>query len=102
MASQADITSLHAVSYVAHSSFALVFPLHLLYLVLFTPIPALVYLSGLSAAIKIHLSGRTFDSPATMHDTTFPTIKFLLLVSWLTLGVTLPGLIWFAAISLAS
>ncbi|TEB35071.1 hypothetical protein FA13DRAFT_1438554 [Coprinellus micaceus] len=84
-------------SYVVHSTFSLIFPLHLLYLKLTTPYTVSEILKGLSIAVTKHLTPR--DAPRPHR---FPRFAFVRLVSLLTIGVTYPGLLWFAAISLAS
>ncbi|KAJ6509514.1 hypothetical protein C8R47DRAFT_1098993 [Mycena vitilis] len=82
--------------YLVHSSFAIIFPCHLLYLTLTTKYSAAALCNGLNVALINHL---------TPHQTSlskFPTFQFLRLVLALTLGITYPGLLWFCAISLAS
>lgn len=81
-------------SYVVHSSFALIFPLHALYLVLF---------HGYSAAsLRDILFWVITDHLAPQDLTKFPLVPFLRLASVCTLGITLPALLWYAAISLTS
>lgn len=84
-------------SYIVHSTFSLIFPLHLLYLKLTTPYTVSTILKGLSIAITKHLTPN--DAP---HPRRFPRTSFARLVVLMTVGVTYPGLLWFAAISLAS
>ncbi|KAJ3544357.1 hypothetical protein NMY22_g2804 [Coprinellus aureogranulatus] len=83
--------------YVVHSTFSLIFPLHLLYLKLTTPHTTSAILRGLSIAVTKHLVSE--DTPRPHR---FPRVAFARLVFLLTIGVTYPGLLWFAAISLAS
>ncbi|TFK41180.1 hypothetical protein BDQ12DRAFT_428998 [Crucibulum laeve] len=83
--------------YVVHSSFFIIFPLHLLYLTTTTKYSASSLIKGLSIAITDHLSPLE-----TSGLSEFPFFKFSRLVIVLTVGVTYPGLLWFAAISLAS
>ncbi|KAG7450539.1 uncharacterized protein BT62DRAFT_991448 [Guyanagaster necrorhizus] len=84
--------------YVVHSSFALIFPLHLLYLRVTTNHSTKSLLNGLSAAVSNHLS------PPPCHPSAagFPRFRFVSLILALTIGMTFPGLLWFAAITLAS
>ncbi|KAJ2921784.1 hypothetical protein H1R20_g15310, partial [Candolleomyces eurysporus] len=83
--------------YLVHSTFSLIFPLHILYLTTTTQYSASSLLKGLSIAITHHLTPR--DAPRPHR---FPRAAFIKLVSLLTIGVTYPGLLWFAAVSLAS
>ncbi|KAJ2920311.1 hypothetical protein MD484_g242, partial [Candolleomyces efflorescens] len=83
--------------YLVHSTFSLIFPLHLLYLTITTQYSASSLLKGLSIAITHHLTPRDAPRP---HK--FPRAAFIKLVSLLTIGVTYPGLLWFAAVTLAS
>ncbi|KAJ3499872.1 hypothetical protein NMY22_g19465 [Coprinellus aureogranulatus] len=83
--------------YVVHSTFSLIFPLHLLYLKLTTSHTTSAILRGLSIAVTKHLVSE--DTPRPHR---FPRVAFARLVFLLTIGVTYPGLLWFAAISLAS
>ncbi|KAH8835294.1 hypothetical protein DL96DRAFT_1573645, partial [Flagelloscypha sp. PMI_526] len=78
--------------WVVHSSFAIIFPLHLLYLTLIKKYSTESLRNGLSIAITNHLA------PAS---TSFPQARFLALISIMTIGLTAPGLMWFAAVSLA-
>lgn len=83
--------------YLVHSSFAIIFPLHLLYLAVTTKYTTTALFRGLQLAITNHLS----PTPRS-GSRSFPTFKFCRLVMALTAGITLPGLLWFASISLAS
>jgi hypothetical protein len=93
-----DEADCHFHSYLAHSSLAIIFPLHLLYLVGTTKHSTSALISGLQLAITKQLSPDS-DSPKSRP---FPTLKFLWLIVAFTFAVTLPGLLWFASISLAS
>ena len=84
-------------SYVAHSSFSIVFPLHVMYLRLVTGRPVKYYLNGLSLAIKRQIAG----VPTGPEDAKFPWPRFATMVGLMTIGITLPGVLWFSAISLA-
>ncbi|PPR05701.1 hypothetical protein CVT26_008942 [Gymnopilus dilepis] len=83
--------------YLVHSSFAIIFPLHLLYLLATTNYTTVSLLRGLSLAISNHLAPGQ-KSP-NYH---FPRAKFIRLILGCTLGITCPALLWFAAVSLAS
>ncbi|KAJ3506897.1 hypothetical protein NLJ89_g6610 [Agrocybe chaxingu] len=84
--------------YIVHSSFAIIFPLHLLYLIATTNHSAVSLLKGLAIAISNHLVTSQKSNDAFK----FPTAKFFRLSLALMVGVTCPGLLWFAAIPLAS
>ncbi|KAJ7225533.1 hypothetical protein GGX14DRAFT_420982 [Mycena pura] len=86
--------------YLVHSSFAIIFPLHLLYLAATTKYSAIALCNGLTIALTDHLTPRHQISRAT--PLRFPTWRFLWLVFALTVGITYPALLWFCAISLAS
>lgn len=80
-----------------HSSLTIIFPLHLLYLLATTEHTATSLLKGLRLAITNHLVPDTGFTAVK-----FPYYKFFRLAIVLTVGITLPGLLWFAAVSLAS
>lgn len=84
-------------SYIVHSSFLIIFPLHVTYLSLTSGRPAKDYMSGLSLAIKRHIAGNLIEPD----DVKFPWPRFATMLGLMTVGVTLPGLLWFCAISLA-
>ena len=75
----------------------IIFPLHLLYLLATTEHTATSLLKGLRLAITNHLVPDTGFTAVKL-----PYYKFFRLVIVLTVGITLPGLLWFAAVSLAS
>ncbi|KAJ6621730.1 hypothetical protein B0H10DRAFT_2017232 [Mycena sp. CBHHK59/15] len=85
--------------YLVHSSFAVIFPFHLLYLTATTKYSAAALCNGLMIALTNHLAPRQ-DSRST--PASFPRFQFLRLIFALTVGITYPALLWFAAISLAS
>ncbi|KAJ7783762.1 hypothetical protein DFH07DRAFT_789030 [Mycena maculata] len=86
--------------YLVHSAFAVIFPVHLLYLTLTNKNYTVSSLcNGLTIALANHLAPHQTSRPVT---STFPRYKFLRLVLALTVGITYPGLLWFCAISLAS
>lgn len=84
-------------SYIVHSSFSILFPLHVTYLSLTTGRPIKDYMSGLSLAIKRHIAG----NPTEPDNAKFPWPRFVTMVGLMTIGVTLPALLWFCAVSLA-
>ncbi|EIM83461.1 uncharacterized protein STEHIDRAFT_63538 [Stereum hirsutum FP-91666 SS1] len=88
-------------NFVAHSSFSIIFPLHLLYLVVWTGHSHRRLLNGLRIAITKHLEPPSRRSGTPLSRTPFPTFKFVRLVFLMTLGVTIPALMWFAAVSMA-
>jgi len=83
--------------YIVHSSFAIIFFFHIAYLVLCTKHTLQDYLDGLSVAIKLHLSPKTRSTSSS----SFPWRRFSRLALLLTIGVTVPSLLWFCAVSLA-
>ncbi|KAI0308234.1 hypothetical protein B0F90DRAFT_138893 [Multifurca ochricompacta] len=86
--------------YIVHSSLALTFPLHLLFLILTTSLSAESLLAGLSLAIKLHFAPND-QSHLTTVRSPFPYFRFLKLIAFLTLGVTIPALLWFVSVSLS-
>ncbi|KIL70856.1 hypothetical protein M378DRAFT_183429 [Amanita muscaria Koide BX008] len=79
--------------YIVHSSFSLIFPLHLLFLRITSGHKISSLLKGLSLAIKDHLASS---------DTAFPLSSLIRLSLLLFVGLTCPALLWFASVSLAS
>ncbi|KAJ7630917.1 hypothetical protein FB45DRAFT_916927 [Roridomyces roridus] len=87
--------------YFVHSSFAIIFPLHLLYLTATKKNYSLSSLyNGLNVALAKHLTPERTQSGGAMPA--FPRFQFLRLVFALTIGITYPSVLWFFAISLAS
>ncbi|KAF8328152.1 uncharacterized protein EI90DRAFT_2974599 [Cantharellus anzutake] len=84
--------------YFAHSSLMIIFPIHVMLLSLYTKIPPTPYLTGLRAALisQMEPTGR----PSRIRA--FPLHKFLRRIILLTTGVTVPGLLWYIAVSLTS
>ena len=68
-----------------------------MYLGLTTGRPVKDYMSGLSLAIKRHIAG----NPIEPEDAKFPWPRFATMLVLMTVGVTLPALLWFCAVSLA-
>lgn len=54
-------------------------------------------MAGLKLKAHEHLHGE-----ASSKLNSFPTKRFALILTWCTIGLTLPSLLWFAAIALAS
>jgi hypothetical protein len=94
------LTCLFSRSYIVHSSFAIIFPLHLLYLILTTSTSLESLLAGLSLAVKIHFAPVDKSRLAILHST-FPYGRLLRLTAFLTVGLTLPALLWFISVSLS-
>jgi hypothetical protein len=86
--------------YIVHSSIAIIFPLHLLYLVLTTSASLESLLAGLSLAVKIHFAPSDRSRLATLQST-FPYGRFLRLTAFLTFGLNFPSLLWFISVSLS-
>jgi len=87
--------------YLVHSSFAVIFPIHLLYLTATTKYTISSLSKGVLFAITNHLTPEASTS-SRFSLTMFPRWQFLRLIFALTVGVTLPALLWFASVSLAS
>ncbi|PPQ63790.1 hypothetical protein CVT24_004332 [Panaeolus cyanescens] len=83
--------------YIVHSSFSIIFPLHLLYLLATTDYTTVSLCKGLAIAITKHL-----DPAQKSINPRFPHRKFIRLTLIMTMGITCPALLWFAAVSLAS
>jgi hypothetical protein len=73
----------------------LVFPLHLLYLIGTSKYNIRSLLDGLRISLVMQLS------PTTPNIGPFPSKQFVYLMIFMLIGVTLPGLLWFAAVPLA-
>jgi hypothetical protein len=78
-----------------HSSFAIIFPLHLLSLVAISGYTLSGLLNGLRMALVSHLSRKSSQVSE------FPTRRFAYLMAFMLVGVTMPGLLWFAALTLS-
>ncbi|KZT02682.1 uncharacterized protein LAESUDRAFT_661140 [Laetiporus sulphureus 93-53] len=85
--------------YIVHSSFAIMLPLHVLFLTLSGKNSPRALWAGLMLALRQHLSPPT--GPVTQ-SSDFPTWRLARLLSFLTAGMTFPALLWFIAVSLAS
>jgi len=86
-------------SYIAHSSLTVIFPIHLLYLVVTSRTPVKDYTSSLKAAFASRLSTAKNIQPEKVP---FPTARLVTLVFAMAAGINIPGLLWYAAVSLAS
>ncbi|KAH9898357.1 hypothetical protein C8Q73DRAFT_641281 [Cubamyces lactineus] len=89
----------YLIFYIVHSSFAVLFPLHLLYLCIVSQLSVRSLWNSVIFAAHNHLAPKTISSAATEHS--FPTRKFSGLLAFLTTCMTLPGLLWFIAVTLA-
>ncbi len=74
-------------------SFAIIFPLHLLYLTRTTGVPASRYLQGIKMSLSQLLVRGLGD--------VFPTGRFITLVGSVTLGATVPGVMWYISVTFA-
>jgi drug/metabolite transporter (DMT)-like permease len=84
--------------WIVHSSFVISFPCHLLYLSLNHPLSSLW--NGLIFAVSQHLNGRAEQSSSTTRK--FPLTKFFGLAFAITAAITVPALLWFAALEMSS
>ncbi|GAW03599.1 duf6 domain [Lentinula edodes] len=87
--------------WIVHSSFVISLPCHLLYLILATPHSFSALWKGLVLANTQHLNGPEHCSSISS-QTKFPVNKFTYLMLTLTAAITMPALLWFAAIEMAS
>ncbi|KAJ4486098.1 hypothetical protein J3R30DRAFT_3655365 [Lentinula aciculospora] len=86
--------------WIVHSSFIVSLPCHLLYLTITTSHSFSALWKGLVFANAQHLNG--IDSRSSISSTRFPVSKFIYLMLTLTAAITMPALLWFAAIEMAS
>jgi hypothetical protein len=84
-------------SYIAHSSFSIVLPLHLFYLKYTTRQSAASHIQRVIATLRQRLT-----PPASAPSRTFPTKRLIVLLSCLTVGITMPAVLWYIAVLLAS
>jgi hypothetical protein len=94
------LSPIFARSYIVHSSLVFAFPVHLLFLVLTTSASLESLLTGLSLALKIQFAPSDQNHLVTLRSP-FPYSRFLRLTAFLTLGATLPALLWFISVSLS-
>ncbi|KAH7104781.1 hypothetical protein BKA62DRAFT_748595 [Auriculariales sp. MPI-PUGE-AT-0066] len=81
--------------YIAHSSFAFSFPLHLAWLSVSSPTPVSEHIDALKDALTTKFTPN-HSSPE------LPIRRILLIILAVTCGVTLPALLWYASVSLTS
>ncbi|OBZ79182.1 hypothetical protein A0H81_01091 [Grifola frondosa] len=96
--SKLDFRQPFLIFYIVHSSFVVMFPLHFLYLLLFSKNSPRAIWAGLMFAMKRHLSPTDVSA---YPQPKFPTWRFVRLLLYLTVGMTVPSLLWFVAVSLA-
>ncbi|EKM61070.1 uncharacterized protein PHACADRAFT_247425 [Phanerochaete carnosa HHB-10118-sp] len=84
------------VFYIVHSAFAIMWPLHFLFLVISSKDSPRAIIRGLYVSLAEHIAPTVFDSPAS-----FPIWGSLRLVVILSLFVSVPALLWFVAITQA-
>ncbi|KAI0363898.1 hypothetical protein BV20DRAFT_64932 [Pilatotrama ljubarskyi] len=84
--------------YIVHSSFTILFPLHLLYLHITSQHSVRSLWASVLHTLRRQLSQA---SSATTAKPNFPTWRFCRFLAVLTTGLTLPGLLWFIAVTLA-
>ncbi|KAJ3558818.1 hypothetical protein NM688_g698 [Phlebia brevispora] len=84
------------VFYVVHCSFSIMFPLHLIYLAVFSKQSLRPVWAGLLHALKEHIAATRFDKMSA-----FPTWGFLRLAIILSVAMSVPALLWFVAVTLA-
>jgi len=85
----------YLIFYVLHSSFMIMLPLHLAFLAIAARQSPRELCVQLITALQQHLS------PPGVRTTHFPRRRLAWLLVLLTVGATLPGLLWFIAVSLA-
>ncbi|TBU35294.1 hypothetical protein BD309DRAFT_970868 [Dichomitus squalens] len=88
----------YLIFYVVHSAFATSFPVHVLYLAATTEHSVTSILKTVLVTTQQQLSPK---STTALNSATFPTLRFLRLIFYLTLGMTVPSLLWFVAVALA-
>ncbi|KZP31368.1 hypothetical protein FIBSPDRAFT_1037809 [Athelia psychrophila] len=88
----------YLIFYVVHSSFAIIFPLHFLYLIVIEKHSPRGLIDGLRTAITAHMT----SSQLPARSSPFPTRPFIILSVILTVTYSLPALLWFISITLAS
>ncbi|KAF9237341.1 hypothetical protein BU15DRAFT_76057 [Melanogaster broomeanus] len=87
--------------YIVHSSFSLSFPIHLIYVLLTTKHGLRPLLSGLHFAITTQLTSRNSEASGVI-PRSFPLAKSLIFIISITALYSIPALLWFAAVPLAS
>ncbi|KAK7694694.1 hypothetical protein QCA50_001882 [Cerrena zonata] len=91
-----DFRQPYLIFYIVHSFFSMMFPAHFLYLSLTSKSSPKAIWNGLMLALRNHIA------PAgSVPSSEFPRWRFLRLILFLTGGMTVPSLCWFAAVPLA-
>lgn len=90
------LTAFSAKSYIAHSSLSITLPLHLLYLKYTTRQSTASHIKRAIATLRHHLT------PASTQSRAFPTRRLIILLLCLTVGITMPAVLWYIAVLLAS
>ncbi|KIY64193.1 hypothetical protein CYLTODRAFT_425432, partial [Cylindrobasidium torrendii FP15055 ss-10] len=80
--------------FVVHSAFAIIFPLHVLYLKVASTSSTTSLLRSLSLALR--------EQMRVPSNARFPTARFISLIMVLMVACNLPGMLWFAAVTMAS
>ncbi|KAI0052866.1 hypothetical protein FA95DRAFT_1171878 [Auriscalpium vulgare] len=86
--------------YIVHSSFSVLFPLHICFIAISTRTSVRSLFAGLIFAVKTQFVTAQRDV-ATIHHAPFPLFRFAKLIALLTIGATVPALLWFASVSLS-
>lgn len=84
--------------YIAHSSFIVVLPLHLLWLKWSTGNSISYYTKSLWSVMQHQILAR---QSTLQDDVEFPWTRYVVFVSLITAGMTCPALLWYASVSLA-
>ncbi|KAF8609457.1 hypothetical protein BDV93DRAFT_578241 [Ceratobasidium sp. AG-I] len=84
--------------YIAHSSFIVVLPLHLLWLKWSTGNSISYYTRSLWSVMQHQILAR---QSTVQDDPKFPWTRYVVFVSLITAGMTCPALLWYASVSLA-
>src|SRR5258706_3448272 len=80
----------------AHSSFTITLPLHLLYLKYTTHQSAASHIKRVIDTLRHRLT------PASAQSRAFPTKQLIVLLLCLTVGITIPAVLWHIAVLFAS
>ncbi|KAI0778229.1 hypothetical protein BD413DRAFT_507725 [Trametes elegans] len=91
----------YLIFYIVHSSFAVLFPLHLLYLHIFSQYSVSSLWTSVLSAVHKHLTPKADPDVAPYGHSRFPMRRFLRLLALMTTALTLPGVLWFIAVTLA-
>ena len=83
-------------SYIVHSAFAIMCPLHFLFLLIQSKHSPRAIFRGLYACLCEHIAPTIFDRPGA-----FPTWGFVRLGVILSISIAIPALLWFVAVTQA-